>query len=458
MNINPKIFRNYDIRGIVDEDLTPDVVESIGKAFGTILREKGKKEIFIGRDARLSSPTLRDHLMKGLISTGLKVIDLGMVPTPVFYFAVFYKKKDGGVQITGSHNPPEYNGFKLMVGEDTLFGEQIREIYKRIIKGNYIQDIGGSIESYDIIPEYKEFLVDNVKIERKLKIVIDAGNGVGGFVAVPIFKELGAEVIELYTEPDGRFPNHHPDPTVPEYMKDLIKKVVEVKADFGIGYDGDADRIGVVDDKGNLLFGDQIVYILAKELLKEKPGCKIIADVKASQTLFDAIKEFGGIPIMWKTGHSFIKNKIKEENAELAGEMSGHIFFKNRYFGFDDAIYSSVRFAEVISRYNKKVSEWVAEMPKVYNTPEIRRESTEEHKFQIVEELKKRFKEKGYNVIDVDGVRAVFTDGWGLVRASNTQPVLVLRFEAKSEEALEKIRKLFEDELNLIEENLKRKN
>ncbi len=458
MNINPKIFRNYDIRGIVEEDLTPEVVESIGKAFGTILREKGKKEIFIGRDARLSSPALRDHLMKGLISTGLKVIDLGMVPTPVFYFAVFYKKKDGGVQITGSHNPPEYNGFKLMVGEDTLFGEQIKEIYKRIIKGNYIKDIGGSIESYDIIPEYKQFLVNNVKIERELKIVIDAGNGVGGFVAVPIFKELGAEVIELYTEPDGKFPNHHPDPTVPEYMKDLIEKVVEVKADFGIGYDGDADRIGVVDDKGNLLFGDQIVYILAKELLKEKPGCKIIADVKASQTLFDAIKEFGGIPIMWKTGHSFIKNKIKEENAELAGEMSGHIFFKNRYFGFDDAIYSSVRFAEVISRYNKKVSEWVAEMPKVYNTPEIRRESTEEHKFQIVEELKKRFKEKGYNVIDVDGVRAVFPDGWGLVRASNTQPVLVLRFEAKSEESLEKIRKLFEDELNSIEENLKRKN
>ncbi len=456
MEINPKIFRNYDIRGIVGKDLKEDTVELIGKAFGTILRENGKKEIFIGRDARASSPELRDYLMKGLISTGLTVIDLGMVPTPVFYFAVFYKKKDGGVQITGSHNPPEYNGFKLMLGEDTLFGDQIKEIYRRIVKGSFIQDIGGSIESYDIIPEYKEFLINNVKIERKLKVVIDAGNGVGGFVAVPIFKALGVDVVELYTEPDGRFPNHHPDPTVPEYMKDLINKVLEEKADFGIGYDGDADRIGVVDDKGRLLFGDQIVYILAKELLKEKPGCKIIADVKASQTLFDAIEEFGGIPIMWKTGHSFIKNKIKEENAELAGEMSGHIFFKNRYFGFDDAIYSSLRFTEVISRYDKKVSDWVSEMPEVYNTPEIRRESTEEHKFKIVEELKKSFKDKGYKVIDVDGVRAVFEDGWGLVRASNTQPVLVLRFEAKSEESLKRIQKLFEDELTKIEETIKR--
>ncbi len=452
MDINPDIFRNYDIRGIVERDLLPDKVEAIGRAFGTILRENGKKEIFVGRDARLSSPSIRDNLIKGLISTGLKIIDLGMVPTPVFYFAVYHKKKDGGVMITGSHNPPEYNGFKLMVGEDTLFGEQIKDIYKLIAKDRYISEEGGELSSYDIIPEYKNYALNDIKIKRKLKVVIDAGNGVGGFVSVPIFKDLGVDVIELFTDPDGNFPNHHPDPTVPSYMEKLINKVKETNADFGIGYDGDADRIGVVDDKGKLLFGDQILYIMIQDVLKQVPGGKIIADVKASQTLFDEIKRLGGIPIMWKTGHSFIKNKIKEEKATLAGEMSGHIFFSHRYFGFDDAIYSSLRFTEIISNHDKKVSDWVNEMPVVYNTPEIRRESSEENKFKIVEKLKDFFKDK-YEIIDIDGVRVLFPDGWALVRASNTQPVLVIRYEAKSQDALDKIRDEVERALDETEKS-----
>ncbi len=453
MSINKNIFRNYDIRGIVGRDLNAETVEKIGKAFGTVLREKGKKEIFVGRDARTHSPELRDYLIKGLLSTGLKVIDLSMVPTSVFYFAVFYKKKDGGVMITGSHNPPEYNGFKLMVGESALFGEQIKALYDIIIKEKFRIEEGGELLSYNILPEYEEYLLNDIKLRKKLKIVIDAGNGVGGFVSVPIFKKLGAEIIELYTDPDGNFPNHHPDPTVPKYMEDLIKKVKEERADFGIGYDGDADRIGVVDDKGRLLFGDQILYIMVQDILKEVPGGKIIADVKASQILFDEIKKLGGVPIMWRTGHSFIKSKMKEENAILAGEMSGHIFFKHRYFGFDDAIYSSLRFAEIISKYDKKVSEWVDEMPKVYNTPEIHMESTEEEKFKIVERLKEYFKDK-YKIIDVDGVRVLFPDGWGLVRASNTQPILVIRYEAKSEEALNKIKEEIEKALKIVKKEV----
>jgi len=453
MEINEDIFRNYDIRGIVGEDLTPETVISIGKAIGTILRQKNKKDVIIGRDARLSSTEIRDNLIRGLLGTGLNVTDIGMVPTPVFYFAVFFKDRDGGVQITGSHNPPEYNGFKIMSGKDTLFGEQIKEVYNIIKKERYIEEEGGELNSYNIIPEYNEYIINDINFERKMKIVIDAGNGVGGFVSVPIFKKLGAEIIELYTNPDGTFPNHHPDPTVPSYMEDLIKKVKQENADFGIGYDGDADRIGIVDDKGKLLFGDQILYIIIQEFLKEVPNSKIIADVKASQILFDEIEKLGGKPIMWKTGHSYIKKKMKEENAALAGEMSGHIFFKNRYFGFDDAIYSSLRFAEIISKYNKKVSEWVDEITQVYNTPEIRRKSTEKEKFKIVEELKKEFKDK-YEIIDVDGVRIIFPDGWGLVRASNTQPKLVIRYEASSKKSLKKIKKEVENKLEKVEKRI----
>lgn len=437
-NINSNIFREYDIRGIVGEDLTSETVEIIGKAIGTIFRLKGKKTVAIGRDARNSSRPFSQSLMSGLISTGCNCIDFGMVPTPVFYFGVITKKMDGGVMITGSHNPPEYNGFKIMLGDETLYGEGIKEIEKIIQKERFFEEKDGSLSSYQIINEYIDFVVSNIKIERKLKIVIDAGNGVGGFVASPVYKEMGNEIFELYCEPDGNFPNHHPDPTIPEYLVDLIEKVKLEKADLGIAFDGDADRIGLVDEKGNILWGDQIMIILSREILKRNPGAKIIGEVKSSKLLYDEIARLGGVPIMWKTGHSLIKKKIKEEGALLAGEMSGHIFFADRYFGFDDAIYTGARIIEILSKTDKPLSRMLEDLPKTFVSPEIRVPSSDDLKFKVVEEVKKHYKD--FPMVDVDGVRVDFGDGWALVRASNTQPVLVLRFEGLTKEALERIK------------------
>lgn len=441
--INSNIFREYDIRGIVGEDLTPETVEIIGKAIGTIFRLKGKKTVAIGRDARNSSRPFCQSLMSGLISTGCNCIDFGMVPTPVFYFGVITKKMDGGVMITGSHNPPEYNGFKIMVGDETLYGEGIKEIERIIRKERFFEEKDGSLSSYQIINEYIDFVVSNIQIEKKLKIVIDAGNGVGGFVASPIYKEMGNEIFELYCEPDGNFPNHHPDPTIPEYLEDLIEKVKLEKADLGIAFDGDADRIGLVDEKGNILWGDQIMIILSREILKRNPGAKIIGEVKSSKLLYDEIAKLGGVPIMWKTGHSLIKKKIKEEGALLAGEMSGHIFFADRYFGFDDAIYTGARIIEILSKTDKPLSRMLEDLPKTFVSPEIRVPSSDNLKFKVVEEVKKHY--KNFPMVDVDGVRVDFGDGWALVRASNTQPVLVLRFEGFTKEALERIRKEVEN-------------
>jgi phosphomannomutase/phosphoglucomutase len=437
--INPNIFREYDIRGIVGVDLTPETVEIIGRAIGTIFRMKGKKNIAIGRDARNSSKPFSHSLISGLLSTGCSCVDFGMVPTPVFYFGVITKNMDGGVMITGSHNPPEFNGFKIMIGDETLYGEGIKEIEKIIQKERFFEDGTGSLSSYQIINEYIDYVVSNVKIKRKLRIVVDAGNGVGGFVASPIYKELGNEVFELYCEPDGNFPNHHPDPTIPEFLKDLIEKVKIEEADVGIAFDGDADRIGLIDEKGNILWGDQIMIILARSILKENPGAKIIGEVKSSKLLYDEIRRLGGIPIMWKTGHSLIKKKIKEEKALLAGEMSGHIFFADRYFGFDDAIYAGARILEILSSSDKPLSRMLEDLPKTFVSPEIRVPSSDDLKFKVVEEVKKHFKD--YPMIDVDGVRVDFGDGWALVRASNTQPVLVLRFEGFTEEALNRIKR-----------------
>lgn len=436
--INSNIFREYDIRGIVGEDLTPELVEIIGKAIGTIFRMKGKRIVAIGRDARNSSRPFSQALMSGLISTGCSCIDFGMVPTPVFYFGVIAKKMDGGVMITGSHNPPEFNGFKVMIEDETLYGEGIKEIERIILKGRFLEESGGSLSSYQIINEYIDFVSSNIKIERKLKIVIDAGNGVGGFVASPIYKEMGNEVLELYCDPDGNFPNHHPDPTVPEYLKDLIEKVKIEEADLGIAFDGDADRIGLIDEKGGILWGDQIMIILSRSVLKENPGAKIIGEVKSSKLLYDEIARLGGVPIMWKTGHSLIKKKIKEEKALLAGEMSGHIFFADRYFGFDDAIYTGARILEILSKSDKPLSRMLEGIPKTFVSPEIRIPSSDNLKFGVVEEVKKHY--KNFPMIDVDGVRIDFGDGWALVRASNTQPVLVLRFEGFTEEALGRIK------------------
>jgi phosphomannomutase/phosphoglucomutase len=440
VDINPKIFREYDIRGIVDKDLTLEFVEYLGKGIGTYFREHGKREAALGRDSRLSSPAYAEAMTKGLLSTGCSVVDLGVVPTPLLYLAVFYKKKEAGVMITGSHNPPEYNGFKMMAGEETLYGESIQEIYALLRDKKIIQDYEGIKTSYNIIPDYEDYLLKNIKLEKKLKVILDAGNGTAGFVAAPIFKKLGCEVLELYCEPDGRFPNHHPDPTLPEAMEELTRQVKETKADFGVGYDGDGDRIGVVDDQGHLLWGDQLMIVFARDILPSNPGAPVISEVKASKLLYEEISRLGGRPIMWKTGHSLIKKKIKEEKALLAGEMSGHIFFADKYFGFDDAIYSSVRLAEILSRSDKKLSEMLADLPKTYYTPEIRIYASDEVKFKIVEEVKKALARK-YPIIDIDGVRVNYPRGWALVRASNTQAVLVLRFEADTPEDLESIRK-----------------
>jgi len=440
VDINPKIFREYDIRGIVDKDLTLEFVEYLGRGIGTYFREHGKKQAVLGRDARLSSPAYSEAVTRGLLSTGCSVIDIGLVPTPLLYFAVFYKKNEAAVMITGSHNPPEYNGFKMMVGEETLYGETIQQVYRILKEGKLISGKSGTRSTYDIIPEYESYVLKDIRLNRKLRLVLDAGNGTAGFVAAPIFRKLGCDVTELYCEPDGRFPNHHPDPTLPEAMEDLIKKVRETGADFGVGYDGDGDRIGVVDDQGKLLWGDQLMIVFSRDVLPANPGAAVISEVKASKLLYEEINKLGGRPIMWKTGHSLIKKKIKEEKALLAGEMSGHIFFADRFFGFDDAIYSSARLAEIVSRSKKKLSEMLADLPRTYYTPEIRVYASDEVKFKIVDEVRKELAKK-YPVNNIDGIRVSYPKGWALVRASNTQAALVLRYEADTPEDLEAIKK-----------------
>lgn len=446
MEINPQIFREYDIRGKVNQDLTPELAEVLGRACGTYFRRHGRRQVSVGRDCRLSSPDLAMTLTRGLLSTGCSVEDIGVVPTPVLYFNVFKRKKEAAIMITGSHNPPDQNGFKIMLGEETLFGPAIQELYGLIKEGQFIRDESGKVTAYNVVPEYIEFVVNNIKLERPLKVVLDAGNGTAGAVAVPIFKRLGCEVIELYCEMDGRFPHHHPDPTLPEAMKELIDTVLAEAADFGVGYDGDGDRIGVVDDRGKIIWGDQLLILYASDLLPKNPGAAIISEVKASKVLYSEIERLGGRPIMWKTGHSLIKKKLREEGALLAGEMSGHIFFADRYFGFDDAIYASCRLAEILSRSQEKLSSLLAYLPITYYTPEIRIYASDEVKFKIVEELKKELSPL-YPLIDIDGVRVIFPQGWALVRASNTQAVLVLRFEADSPQALEEIQRQIKSKL-----------
>lgn len=440
MRLKAEIFRQYDIRGVVDKDLTPETVEILGKGIGTYFRRQNRARVAVGMDCRLSSPVFSESLSRGLLSTGCDVIDLGTIPTPLLYFAIYYKKIDAGVMITGSHNPPEYNGFKMMSGEDTLYGPDIQDIYRIIQSASYIRRKPGEKTKYDIVPEYSDYVVENVNLGKRLKVVVDAGNGTGGIVAVPILKKLGCDVIELFCEMDGRFPNHHPDPTLPEALETLIAEVKKSKADAGIAFDGDADRIGVIDDKGNIIWGDQLMILFARDILPSNPGAPVISEVKASKLLYSEIERLGGRPIMWKTGHSFIKKKIKQEKALIAGEMSGHIFFADRFFGFDDAIYSSARLLEILSRSEKKLSEKLADLPRTFHTPEIRVYASDAVKFKIVELVKQELAEK-YPIVDIDGVRAQFPNGWGLVRASNTQEVLVLRFEADTEQDLQSIRK-----------------
>jgi phosphomannomutase / phosphoglucomutase len=445
--MNEHIFREYDIRGVVDKDLTEETVYTVARAIGTFYQANGATRVSIGRDARASSTPFRDLMIRGLNETGCDVMDVGMVPTPVLYYTLFTENVDAGVMITGSHNPSDYNGFKICLGKSSIFGEQINQIKSIALSGDFATGQGKAIER-DVVQGYSEFIASNVKLgSRRLKVVVDAGNGMGGFIGAPLYKAMGCEVIELFCEPDSRFPNHHPDPTVLENMRFAIDAVHEHQADLVIAFDGDADRIGVVDEQGRVIWGDQLMVIFARAILREQPGATFIAEVKCSQTLFDDIAKHGGKAIMWKVGHSLIKSAMKEKDAALAGEMSGHIFFAHRYFGFDDALYAGARLLEILSNTEAPLSALLADLPPTINTPEIRFDCPDDKKFAVVAKLTEEFK-KTHKVIDIDGARILFDHGWGLVRASNTQPVLVMRFEADSQQHLQEIQDLVEAKLN----------
>jgi phosphomannomutase/phosphoglucomutase len=446
--LNPEIFRQYDIRGVAGKDMTEEDVKLIGQGIGSYLAGQGNSYIAVGCDCRETADSYSKQLIAGLTSTGCRVVDIGMCPTPVGYFAIRHLKTQGCVMVTASHNPPEYNGFKICSGVDSVYGEQIQEIRKMIDKKDFLQGDAG-VDTYEILPPYIEYILDNINLTQPLRVGVDGGNGTGGMTAVPILKNLGCELHELHTEPDGTFPNHEADPTVAKNMTDLIALVKEKKLDVGIGYDGDADRIGVVDADGSLIYGDQLMILFSREILSRKPGATFISEVKCSQTMYDDISKNGGEAIMWKTGHSMIKQKMKEVKAELAGEMSGHIFFSDRYFGYDDAVYATCRLLEILASTGKRAGELLADVPKTFNTPEIRVDCPDNIKFKVVEKVTDYFRTRE-KVIDIDGARVLFGDGWGLVRASNTQPALVLRFEAMSAERLAVIRETVESALEKI--------
>ena len=443
--MNPAIFREYDIRGVAARDLTDEVARKVGQAVGTRLTREGGRSACLGRDVRESSPRLHGALRGGLLSTGIEVIDVGVVPTPVLYFAIVASGAAGGVMITGSHNPIEYNGFKLCRGTTPIWGEEIRAIEQQMRRGDFAGGEGRT-SSRDILPEYRAMVSSRVRSARPLKIVVDAGNGTGGLVGPQVLADQGHEVICLYCEPDGRFPNHLPDPTVPAYMRDLQARVAGEGADLGVGYDGDADRIGLVDERGRMLFGDQILALFARELLARMPGSKILFDVKCSQGLEEDIRAHGGVPVMWKTGHSLLKAKMREDQIPLAGEMSGHMFFSEGYFGFDDALYGAVRMASYLASLGEPLSAQVDRLPAYVNSPEIRVPCADEAKFRVVAEVAEHFA-RDHEVITIDGARVLFSDGWGLLRASNTQPVLVLRFEARTAAGLAAVEGEFRDVL-----------
>ena len=444
--MNPAIFREYDIRGVVGKDFDESFARILGRAFARLLRDHGGSRATLGRDCRVSSPALSQAMLAGLLESGVEVTDIGIATTPMLYFSLFHLKPDGGLMISGSHNPPDQNGFKVCLGQETLYGEAIQHLRQIIEKGDFPSG-PGAVKSYPLRDDYVKWVSEHIRLERPLKVVVDAGNGTAGPVAPVILRNLGCEVIELYTEMDGRFPNHHPDPTVEKNVAELRERVKQEQADCGIAYDGDADRIGVIDDQGGIIWGDLLMIVLSRALLREVPGATIIGEVKCSHRLYNDISQHGGRPIMWKAGHSLIKAKMRETGAALGGEMSGHVFYKHRYFGFDDAIYTSCRLLELLSRSKQKLSEMLADVPKTFATPELRINSSDERKFQIVEEATKFFSAR-YETVTVDGVRVIFPDGWGLVRASNTQPMLVVRFEAESEARLNEIRKLIESKIN----------
>lgn len=456
MQIAAEIFREYDIRGIYGTDLTADVARALGKAVGTQIRAAGKSRVVVGRDNREHGKILEDAFADGLTSTGCDALLIGVCPTPVNYWSIKHLEADGGVQITGSHNPPEYNGFKLTLLGKSLYGAQIQELRNIILKDGFASGKGAAKDT-PVLDAYVDDVVRLLKKpERKLKVVVDGGNGVGGITAMPVLTKLGYDIIPLFIEPDSRYPNHHPDPTVEKNLKDLKAAVKEHSADVGIAFDGDADRIGAIDKNGDVIWGDRLMILLSRAVLAESPGAAIIGEVKCSKTLYDDIAKHGGKPIMWRTGHSLIKEKMKESGAELAGEMSGHIFFKHRYYGFDDATYTAGRLLEILSQGEGSIGERLKDVPHTSATPEIRYDVTEATKFPIIKAVTERFKKRtdGSRVIDIDGARVEWGDGWGLVRASNTTPILVMRFEAQSPERAAEIQKLFEQELTSVRKEL----
>ena len=436
--LDPNIFREYDIRGVADQELLDAGIERLGHAIGIHIQKQAGRKVAVGRDTRLSSPRLRDALIQGLMAAGCEVTDIGVVPTPLLYYAVFHVKADGGVMITGSHNPPEFNGFKIVCAGSTIHGEEIQRI-RELTQSNDLPRAAGASREADMVAPYVAEIASQFHFPRKIRVVLDAGNGVAGPAMHGILALLNVEATEMFFEMDGRFPNHHPDPTVPANLEALISTVRRLKADLGIAFDGDADRIGAVDNEGNVLYGDQLMILYAREILAREPGATFIGEVKCSQTMYDEIARLGGNAIMWKTGHSLIKAKMKETHADLAGEMSGHMFFADRYYGFDDALYAACRLMEIVANSDQPLSEHLAGLPKTVSTPEIRFDCPDDLKFEVVrrcsEELRARYK-----TIDVDGVRVLFPAGWGLVRASNTQPVLVMRFEAATSAQLQEYR------------------
>ena len=437
--INKYIFREYDIRGKVIDDFPPQVVVKLGKGFGTFVKRSGFQEIALSGDIRLTTPKLIDEFKKGVLSTGVDVINLGILPTPTNYYSMFKLGVAGAVQVTGSHNPPEFNGFKMSLDRKAVYGKDIQTLRRYIDNNDF--DIGkGNEIKYDIKSDYKSMLIEKINIERPMKVVMDCGNAAGAINAPEIFKCFNLELTELYCDPDGTFPNHHPDPTVEENLKDLIDLMKLGNHDIGIAFDGDADRIGVVDETGDIIWADQLMALFLPEVIQN--GDEVLFDVKCSQVLEDMIVKYGGKPVMWKTGHSLIKQKMNELGCKLGGEMSGHIFFADDYFGYDDAIYVAARIVQTLSRTDKKLSELKAKLPKYYSTPEMRMAcESDEEKFRIANEAIKYFQEN-YDCITVDGVRIKFGDGWGLVRSSNTQPVIVCRFEANSLDRMEEIKEL----------------
>ncbi len=451
--ITEAIFRAYDIRGIVETALTPDAVELIGQAFATESLKRGQKTVTIGRDGRLSSPTLSARLARGLQAGGCDVIDIGMVPTPVLYYATHKLETGTGIMVTGSHNPPEYNGLKMLIGGDTLFGDGIKGLYQ-LIANDQLASGDGQYREVDVLGDYRDTILNDITLQRPLNIGVDCGNGVAGVIASELFRKLGCNVTELYCDVDGNFPNHHPDPSKPENLRDLQAAIETHSLDMGLAFDGDGDRVGILDEHGNILWADRQMMLYAADVLKRKPGAKIIFDIKSTTNLAKRIRQLGGDPIMWKTGHSFIKAKMKETGAELAGEMSGHIFFKERWFGFDDGLYSAARMLEIVSQQNDSTSALFATLPDSVNTPELQIQFKEGEHYTFMEKFIRQSEFEQAEKVTIDGIRVNYENGWGLVRPSNTTPCLVLRFEADDEATLGQIQNTFKQQLLAVDNTL----